>query len=48
MIKHNGKCIHHTLVYNFIVRGSVHHNTILTVKNQTRCDNVSKFNYSLF
>jgi len=27
----------------FYVRGSVHHSTILTVKNQTRCNSVSKF-----
>jgi len=30
------------------VRGSVHHTTILTVKNPTRCNGVSKFYYSLF
>jgi len=30
------------------VRGSVHHSTILIVKNPTRCKSVSKFYYSLF
>jgi len=32
----------------FDVRGSVHHSTILTVKNPTRCNSVWKFYYSLF
>ena len=30
------------------VRGSVHHSTIITVKNPTRCNSVSKFYHSLF
>jgi len=30
------------------VHGSMHHSTILTVKNPTRCNSVSKFYYSLF
>jgi hypothetical protein len=30
------------------VCGSVHHSTILTVKNPTKCNSVSKFYYFLF
>jgi hypothetical protein len=30
------------------VCGTVHHSTILTMKNPTRCNSVSKFYYSLF
>jgi len=35
-------------VSGFDVRGSVHHSTILTVKNPTRRNSVSKFYYYLF
>jgi len=36
------------LQYKLDVRASVHHSTILTEKNPTRCNSVSKFYYSLF
>jgi len=36
------------LKHKLDVRGSVHHSTILTLKNPTRCNSISKFYYSLF
>ena len=44
----NSPYINKHVVVKLEIRGSVHHITILTVKNPTRCNSVSKFYYSLF